>query len=133
VNFKILSKSAEEKTVKLTSNTTTFPITFDKTATGAKCGYYDTATKKWVTEGTLTDKTCAFTHLTNFAIFTEGSGTKTGSSSGYMVTLFSIYYSLASSHGYASIIHHCLVLITISYFFISFKFKINIFNSFLIY
>lgn len=64
--------TASAKTITLSSNGT-FPITFDKTDVTGRCGYYDTTSKKWIKDGTLTDTTCKFSHLTNFAIFIDNT------------------------------------------------------------
>ena len=77
VSLSVMSSGASpaEKKVTLADNKT-FPIKFDAVATSAKCGYYDTTNKKWVEDGKLDTKTCSFSHLTDFAIFSTTSETK---------------------------------------------------------
>ena len=64
--------SAAVKSITLSENST-FPITFDKTGVTGRCGYYDATNKKWTKDGTLNDKTCQFSHLTNFVIFIDNT------------------------------------------------------------
>ena len=59
--------NAAEKSITLPDGN--FTITFDTAATSGKCGYYNTTTKRWTDKGTLSTKTCTFTHLTDFAIY----------------------------------------------------------------
>ena len=87
--------SAGAKTITLAENST-FPITFNAAGTSGKCGYYNTTTKKWTADGTLSTKTCTFSHLTDFAIFSESTTTKTENA--YMVNLFKFYYCFSSQH-----------------------------------
>ena len=56
-----------EKPIILTNSN--FTITFDTAETSGKCGYYNAASKKWTEDGTLSIKTCTFTHLTDFVIY----------------------------------------------------------------
>ena len=61
------SSSAAEKPITLTESN--FTITFDTAGTSGKCAYYNTTTKKWTEDGTLSTKTCTFNHLTDFVIY----------------------------------------------------------------
>ena len=63
-------------------------MTFDTAGTSGKCAYYNTTTKKWTDDGTLSTKTCTFNHLTDFVIYDSGSTTKTENA--YTVHLFLI-------------------------------------------
>ena len=77
VSLSVMSSGASPVEKKVTlANNKTFPIQFDTAATSAKCGYYDTANKKWVEDGNLEAKTCLFSHLTDFAIFSTTSDEK---------------------------------------------------------
>ena len=58
--------AAEKPIILQDSN---FTINFDTAGTSGKCAYYNTTTKKWTEDGTLSTKTCTFNHLTDFVIY----------------------------------------------------------------
>ena len=58
--------AAEKPIILQDSN---FTINFDTAGTSGICAYYNTTTKKWTEDGTLSTKTCTFNHLTDFVIY----------------------------------------------------------------
>ena len=75
-------------------------------------------------EGDLDSKTCNFTHLTDFAIFTTSDGTDDDDDNAYLVQFFFflIFFFLALSILYAIGLYHCSVLIQLRIFIFFFSY-----------